>query len=142
MNNTLEYKILEYLSKNEDGEYKNIFEFKKNSKLFLDITKQLKDEKYIKPKPYTRAIVSNKQYYIGKRKPLYKITLNGKNYFNSLKLLSSPIIKNVKEAPINKPDKKSSVKKFFSNPYIIGFILISIEELTLGNIWKIIISLF
>lgn len=44
-------------------------------------------------------------------------------------------------APSNNPDKKSRLKKFFSNPYVIGLTLICIEEITLGKIWRTICSL-
>jgi hypothetical protein len=43
--------------------------------------------------------------------------------------------------PINNPEIKSFVQKTLSSPYFIGVVLIAIEETTLGNIYKYIISL-
>ena len=51
---------------------------------------------------------------------------------------NKPTIKNTTEIPNNKPDKKASLKKFFSNPWFIGISFIIIEELTLGRIWEFI----
>jgi len=41
----------------------------------------------------------------------------------------------------NKPDKKSLLKRIFLNPYVIGIVLIAIEEYKIGTIYKFIISM-
>ena len=41
----------------------------------------------------------------------------------------------------NKPDKKSLLKRVFLNPYVIGIVLIAIEEYKIGTIYKFIISM-
>jgi len=41
----------------------------------------------------------------------------------------------------NKPDKKSFLKRVFLNPYVIGIVLIAIEEYKIGTIYKFIISM-
>ncbi len=79
-----------------------------------------------------------------------KIELNIENFIgrDNLGIQSSdshfknPKIKNVKEAPNNNPDKKSSLKKFFSNPYVIGSILLIAEEIKFGWIIEYISSGF
>lgn len=51
-----------------------------------------------------------------------------------------PITINVNAAPNNNPDKKSFVKKLFSNVWFISISLLILEEITLGRIWKWICS--
>jgi hypothetical protein len=41
----------------------------------------------------------------------------------------------------NKPDKKSLLNRVFLNPYVIGIVLIAIEEYKIGTIYKFIISM-
>lgn len=50
--------------------------------------------------------------------------------------------KKEKGIPNKKPEKKSFMKRVVYNPYVIGLILIAIEEITLGTIYKSIIALF
>ena len=38
--------------------------------------------------------------------------------------------------------KKSLIKRLLYNPYVIGLILIAIEEITFGKIYKTLISIF
>lgn len=55
---------------------------------------------------------------------------------------SSPNKIKTQAAPINKPGKKSLLKKIYSSPWTIGLVLLIIEEVTFKNLYKYIISFF
>lgn len=73
----------------------------------------------------------------GKEK-IFGITINDfkgstiGTYIQDSYLKKSPIKNKIKAPPINNPATKSSLKKFFSNPWTIGIGLIIIEEIFVG----------
>ncbi|MFE3869595.1 hypothetical protein ACFX5E_16165 [Flavobacterium sp. LS2P90] len=54
---------------------------------------------------------------------------------------TAPITINAKQNPSINPEIKSSVQKFFSNPWVLLISGIAIEEVTIGKIYKFIISI-
>lgn len=59
--------------------------------------------------------------------------------------LRKAAINKTKAAPIIKPDKKSSlqnISSFLKHPLVVASLIIIIEEITLGRIWKFIYSYF
>lgn len=57
-------------------------------------------------------------------------------------LEKSPIKNKVNAEPNNKPEQKSFVKKIFSSGWTLAFVMLVIEEITLGKIWNSICSWF
>jgi hypothetical protein len=153
MKNTIEYKILKHLKENDSGEYVDISMLFENKKLLKSKLIELRDSKLIK--------TNFGEYHInGISTPcnfLVKITINGNEYLNEIEKESiinngiiiqdssfknSPIKNKVNAEPNNKPEQKSFVKKFFSNPYVIGSVLIVIEEIKFGFIMDFIVNWF
>ena len=153
MKNTIEYKILKHLKENDFGEYVDISMLFENKKLLKSKLIELRGSKLIK--------TNFGEYHInGISTPcnfLVKITVNGNEYLNEIEKESiinngiiiqdssfknSPIKNKVNAEPNNKPAQKSFVKKFFSNPYVIGSVLIVIEEIKFGFIMDFIVNWF
>ncbi|MEL1253983.1 hypothetical protein AAEO57_09360 [Flavobacterium sp. DGU38] len=93
-----------------------------------------------------KSIPDFKKWYLDKDK---SITNNFNNYGvnNGVQSLdsnfsNSPIKNKVITEPNIKPDKKSSVQKLLSNPWVLLISGIAIEEITLGKIYKLICELF
>ena len=75
MKDTLEYKILKYLSENNDGNLKNIDSFNNNDKDFSKILRDLKDKEFI----YLNRVIKEKSL-INEA----KIKLNGLDKLNEI----------------------------------------------------------
>ncbi|PZX91831.1 hypothetical protein DOS84_18790 [Flavobacterium aquariorum] len=69
--------------------------------------------------------------------------IGGDNYGiqSSKSDFTAPITINAKQKPSINPEIKSSVQNFFSNPWVLLISGIAIEEITLGKIYKFIISI-
>lgn len=159
MTETLEYKILKHLSENDNGNYIDISFLSENKNLMLEKVRQLKKLEYLTFYPTTSLASS-----IPSPTPKCKIQLAGKmflseielknnsvtNHFNNSNIgqfnqdsefFESPNSIKTKAEPSKSPEIKSSLKKFFSNSWVLLISGITIEEITLGKIYKFIVSL-
>lgn len=133
--------------------------------IYLEITNLLKEYEFIKHVPNTSGYFKlSKNGKIAKEKGGYfkyiefinnkelesvKQTIIAENYiggdnlgFQSSKSdFTAPITINAKQNPSIKPDKKSSLQNFFSNPWLLLISGIAIEEITIGKLYKFIISI-
>lgn len=101
-----------------------------------NIIEELRDKGIIERKTYNSVGFKIKSIYIDElREMSYSVWIGRERTILSP---SSPITINVNEAPISNPDKKSFVRKLFSNVWFISAVLLTIEEITLGTIWKLI----
>ena len=126
MKDTLEYKILKYLSENDNGSLINVNLLSENKDLLNKSIIDLKNKKLVNAKRYISN--DNGRYF------LCQITFEGKIFFNALKsdnnnienydsdFLSNPIPTNTQaiENPNNKPVTKSILNKSISSPWLIG----------------------
>ncbi|GAA4897814.1 hypothetical protein GCM10023311_23240 [Flaviramulus aquimarinus] len=160
MKDTLEYKILKHLKDNDNGEYIDLSEFISDLKLLRIKLSSLskKPEKYISFNSGTDIRFGDGDNF--KREcTLAKIEFSGIKYMNEIEngnkvitnngvliqdsvLRKSPIKNKVNAEPNNKPEQKSFVKKIFSSGWTLAFVMLIIEEITLGKIWKFISDLF
>ena len=131
MKDTLEYKILKYLSENDNGEYLTLDFFKDNEKLFKAKTTSLFKMKYISriSTPVTGG------EFITYEKPMYKIEFLGSEYLNNLeksiielKLTESNIEANRLNESIAKKNEESEKFNKYStiSNIIIGLLNIGI----------------
>lgn len=160
MTETLEYKILKHLSENDNGNYIDISFLSENKKLLLEKSVELKKVGHLTFYPTTRighsirVQVPNCKIKLGGIKFLSEIDLKHNNVTNTFnnstigqfnqdsEFFKSPNSIKTKAAPSIIPETKSLVQKIFSNPWILTFAGIAVEEITLGKIYKYIISLF
>jgi len=103
------------------------------------------DAKFIRLTSFGKKVISEYGGWIKYlKKQEFKSKTNLKSTYNDLRganigmlnqdshLEKSPIDIKVKAEPNSNPPTKSSLQKFFSNPYIIGSILLIIEEIAIG----------
>ncbi|MFV7236011.1 hypothetical protein [Flavobacterium sp. ZB4R12] len=76
MTETLEYKILKYLSENDNGQYVDVSFIENNLKLLKSKLSELVKAKYIK-KTATPVI---RESYFSSKDPVYKIQIAGRKY--------------------------------------------------------------
>jgi hypothetical protein len=159
MTETLESKILKHLAKNDNGNYIDVLFLSENKKLLLDKIRELNKLGYLTMEYLTRINSS-----IPLPTPKCKIQLAGKKFLSEIELKSNNVTNHfnnsnigqfnqdsvffespnnikTKDAPSNNPEIKSSLQKFFSNSWVLLISGIAIEEITLGKIYKFIISL-
>jgi hypothetical protein len=151
MKETLEYKILEYLSKNDNGNYIDISFLSDNKNLMSNKIIELKRLEYLTFYPLTSInssiplpIPKCKIHFAGK-KFLSENEIKNKevtNQFNNSTIghfnqdsifLKSPINIKTKAAPSSSPEIKSRALVFFSNPWVIGLSLAIITAIFNGN---------
>lgn len=107
MKDTLEYKILKYLSENDNGEYFDISFIENNSKLLNSKITELKKVKYIDE---TRTPVITDSYFSSKD-PVHKILLNGTNRLHEIERLI--ITNNIEELTLKKLKFEQFPAKFW-----------------------------
>jgi hypothetical protein len=170
MKDTLGYKILKYLSLNDNGEYIDISDLENNKTLLNSKLDSLHKEKLISRNGRIELRSGNgTDFKINSIKAKIEFkgieylrnvdnsktdTITTNNFNNSTigqvihdsDFSNSQNTNNKKEQPSVKPDQKSPVKKawdFISNNKLILFIFgVIFEQITWGNIWKIISNLF
>ena len=93
MKKTLEYRILKFLSENNDGEFIDVSHLSENTTLLKSVIKDLKDREFINTQEYPGK-PWDKPNWIGiepSNKPEKgKIKLSGIEYLNSLKPAPTP----------------------------------------------------
>lgn len=165
MKNTLEYKILKYLSENDNGEYIDVSDFSNETKLLKTKLNGLSKEKLIS---YSGGI--DMRFGDGENIKIdhikAKIEFKGIEYLNKLETENKNITNTFNNStisqlnqeanfsnsqtiinPITLEEKKSLILKFWKliseNKLVSGIILIIItEEITFGKILKLISILF
>ena len=158
MENTLEHKILKYLSKNDNGKYVDISDLSTDKTLLKSKLIELRSLKYIQTNfgQYSVNGIRSDINFLAKITSPGIIFLNdldnkksiGNDFSNATigtyiqdsRLEKSPITNNVKAKPKSKPEQKSFVKKLFSNWWFRTLLVVFIEEITFGKIWKFICS--
>ena len=138
MKETLEYKILKYLSDNDNGEYIEVSKLSSDKKLLKSKLIELRQSKRIKTNfgEYHIAGVKTKINFLA------KITIIGNEYLSTLSKsnitnnfnnssvgnliqesdLSKARIKSIPKTENNTPLKKSLIQKLLSNPWVIGLV--------------------
>lgn len=107
MKDTLEYKILKYLSENYNGEYFDISFIENNSKLLNSKITELIKVKYIDE---TRTPVITDSYFSSKD-PVHKILLNGTNRLHEIE--RTIITNNIEELTLKKLKFEQFPAKFW-----------------------------
>jgi hypothetical protein len=107
MKETLEYKILKYLSENDNGEYFDVSFIESNCKLLNSKINELKKVKYIEE---TRTPVITDSH-ISSKDPLYKILLNGTNRLNEIE--RTIVTNNIEELTLKKLKFEQFPAKFW-----------------------------
>lgn len=107
MKDTLEYKILKYLSENDNGEYFDLSFIENNGKLLKSKITELKQVKYIDE---TRTPVISDSY-ISSKDPVHKILLNGTNRLHEMERLI--ITNNIEELTLKKLKFEQFPAKFW-----------------------------
>lgn len=145
MKNTLEYKILKYLNEKDNGEYIDMSKFIKDEKKLRLKLISLSKEKLTSYNGGTDFHFSNGNR-LNKYCLLSKIEFKGIDYLNNLEkenksivnngiliqdslLEKSPIKQNINPAPKNNPEKKSLFNRIYSDPLVIGIILLLIAAI-------------
>ena len=152
MKDNLEYKILKYLSKNDNGEFIDISSLNENSKTLQSTIKDLKNNKLLE----SRKILTNGLNCVGRID--CRIVLKGKEYINNIDkektvgnmndfrgatfgqfnqdcdFLDSPISIKTNAAPSNNPETKSRLIIILSNPWVIGIFLALLTAVLNGKI--------
>ncbi|MDP2524869.1 hypothetical protein [Maribacter dokdonensis] len=89
MKHTLEFKILKYLSENDNGNFVDIAQIESNVNLLKSVISDLKERKLILTEPYPSIPWDSSSVVIGSspsdRPEKCKIKLSGKEYLESLK---------------------------------------------------------
>ncbi len=142
INNFCIHKIVDKLELNE-------IEKKQFKHLNLDIRSELVNsglaEIVVKGGTDIRLTKSGRNYFDKKHSEtiIAENYIGGDNYGiqSSKSDFTAPITINAKQKPSINPEIKSSVQKFFSNPWVLLISGITIEEITLGKIYKFIISI-
>ena len=158
MTESLEYRILKHLQENDNGEYLDISFLSENTILLHSKIKDLSNNQFL---DFRKILIDEYN-----RRFDCKIRLKGKDYLLKMQVKNEKgtIIKNdFRGSTIGQfnqesdflqstnnietnsnPNKKvkSSLKTFLYNPWILLISGIAIEEITLGRIYKYIISLF
>jgi hypothetical protein len=165
MKNTLEYKILKYLSENDNGEYVDVSNLSDDKKLLKTKLNGLSKEKLIS---YSSGI--DLRFGNGDNIKVdeirAKIEFKGTEYLNKLGSENKNITNTFNNSTINQlnqesnfsnsptninetatQEKNSFIVKFWKliteNKLISGLILVIItEEVTIGKIWELISDLF
>ena len=101
MKEKLEYKILKYLSDNEDGSFLDISHLSENSKLLKSKIYDFKQRDFIKTKPYPQSVSTSGGLIISssRKPPKCKITSQGNEYL--LKIEKDFNIEKVENNTIN-----------------------------------------
>lgn len=142
MKDKLEYKILKYLSENDNGQYLDIENLIEDKELFKIKLRSLQSEKLILfPQPPDIAGVRVKTIFKAKiefkgmeyLRKIEKDNSNITNNFNNSTIgqlnqesnfSESPISIKINDIPSKNPEKKSILNKLFSNPWVIGISLV------------------
>lgn len=107
MKETLEYKILKYLSENDNGEYFDVSFIESNCKLLNSKINELKKVKYIEE---TRTPVITDSC-ISSKDPVYKILLNGTNRLHEIE--RTIVTNNIEELTLKKLKFEQFPAKFW-----------------------------
>lgn len=108
MTETLEYKILKYLSENDNGIYIDISFLSENKNLMLEKVRELKKLEYLTFYPTTRLASS-----VPSPTPKCKIQLAGKKFLSEIELKNDNVINHFNNSTIgqfNQSDELSVLK--------------------------------
>lgn len=107
MRETLEYKILKYLSENDNGEYFDVSFIESNCKLLNSKINELKKVKYIEE---TRTLVITDSC-LSSKDPVFKILLNGTNRLHEIE--RTIVTNNIEELTLKKLKFEQFPAKFW-----------------------------
>ena len=158
MKETLEYKILKYLSKNDNGKFIKVSNLNEDKFLLISKIENLTKDNLIDSKnTYIRIKVGNINSSSEIQIPVCKIQFKGIEYlknidkkiksnitnnFNSSAIgqlnqestfSESPISIKTNDIPSKKPETKSRLKKLLSNPWVIGISLALVTTVLNGK---------
>ena len=158
MKDSLEYKILKYLSENDNGKYINVSNITDDKLILKSKIKNLTKESLIDSKnTHLQINVGNINTYNGIQIPICKIQLKGIEYLSNIdkknesnitnnfnnstigqlnqdsNFSESPISIKINDIPNKKPEIKSRLKKLFSNPWVIGISLTLLTAILNGK---------
>ncbi|SHF93347.1 hypothetical protein SAMN05444372_101229 [Flavobacterium micromati] len=137
MKDTLEYKILKYLSENDNGEFININLLSEDKVLLNKSILDLKNKRLINAKKYTSN--GYDKYF------LCQINFEGKIFFNAIKpeqnkkshnnsdFLNNQSTDNLKLLTNSEEVTKSKLKSLFSNSWFIGISLVVLAAIFSGK---------